>query len=58
MTSTVEFRGVVHQNLYLVAGAREVHAVITVDAHADPGALVHTSAPGAAEVLILGCSAR
>jgi hypothetical protein len=57
MTSTVGFRGAVYQNLYLASGAREVHAVITVDAHADPSALADTPAPGAAEVLILGCSA-
>jgi hypothetical protein len=57
MTSTVGFRGAVYQNLYLASGAREVHAVITVDAHADPSAPADTPAPGAAEVLILDCSA-
>ena len=57
MTRTVRFRGAVHQNLYLASGAREVHAVITVDAHVDPNAPADTPAPGAAEVLILDCSA-
>ena len=52
MTSTLEFRGVVHQNLHLAPGVREVHAVITVDAQGSRAALV----PGAAEVLILDCS--
>lgn len=52
MTSTLDFRGAVHQNLYLAPGVREVHAVITIAARGDPAALV----PGAAEVLILDCS--
>ncbi len=52
MTSTLEFRGVVHQNLHLAPGVREVHAVITLDAQVTPVALV----PGAAEVLIVDCS--
>jgi von Willebrand factor type A domain len=56
VNSTLEFHGAVHQNLYLAAGAREVHAVITVDAHPDPGGSANASAPGAAEVLILDCS--
>jgi hypothetical protein len=34
-SSTCDFTGVVHQNLYLGAGAREVHAVITADARRD-----------------------
>ena len=52
-----DVRGAVHQNMYLARGTREVHAVITVDAHADPSAPADTPAPGAAEVLILDCSA-
>jgi hypothetical protein len=56
VTSTPEFCGAVHQNLYLARGAREVHAVITVDARQDPGATPNAPAPGAAEVLILDSS--
>jgi hypothetical protein len=54
VTRTPEFRGAVHQNLYLAEGSREVHAVITVDAQRD--AIEHAPPP-AAEVLILDCSA-
>ncbi len=53
---TPRFRGTVHQNLYLADGAREVHAVITVDADGG-GAAVSTPLPQAAEVLILDSSA-
>jgi VWA domain-containing protein len=56
--STPEFRGAVHQNMYLADGGREVHAVITVDADgglAQANTVVAT-APEAAEVLILDCS--
>lgn len=56
MTSPLEFGGAVHQNLYLARGAREVHAVLTVDAKADPAVTANGSAPEAAEVLILDCS--
>jgi hypothetical protein len=58
VTSTPEFRGAVHQNLYLAQGGQEVHAVITVDAAADPGnrSAPDSSGPAAAEVLILDCS--
>jgi von Willebrand factor type A domain len=56
MTSTLEFRGAVHQNLYLAEGARDVHAVITVDACGDLGATSSAPPPDAAEVLILDCS--
>jgi hypothetical protein len=49
-----EARGAVHQNLFLARGAREVHAVITVDTEAGP--VGSASAPEAAEVLILDCS--
>lgn len=52
MTSTLEFRGVVHQKLHLAPGVREVHAVLTVDAQVTPTDLE----PGAAEVLIVDCS--
>lgn len=51
-----EFRGAVHQNLNLARGAREVHAVITVDATAGPVTPAGAAAPEAAEVLILDCS--
>lgn len=47
MTSTPEFLGAVCQNLYLAAGAREVYAVITVDARANQGATVTAPALGA-----------
>ncbi|MGH3797449.1 MAG: VWA domain-containing protein [Pseudonocardiaceae bacterium] len=61
MTSTPEFRGTVHQNLYLAEDAREVHAVITVDAVSQDSAgqdSARAEGPGpeAAEVLILDCS--
>ncbi len=56
MTSTPELSGAVHQNLYLAAGDREVHAVITVDAEGDGAATVDAPSPEAAEVLILDCS--
>ena len=56
MTSTPKFRGAVHQNLYLAQGAREVHAVITVDTQQSPGVKENAPLPGAAEVLILDCS--
>ncbi|MDQ2882196.1 MAG: VWA domain-containing protein [Actinomycetota bacterium] len=56
MTGTPEFRGAVHQNLYLAHGAREVHAVITVDTRQDLGMKANAPAVGAAEVLILDCS--
>jgi len=58
VTSTPEFRGAVHQNLYLAEGCQEVHAVITVDAETDPGndSAPNSSGPAAAEVLILDCS--
>lgn len=58
MTSTPEFRGAVHQNLYLVEGGHEVHAVITVDSRAATGngSAPNSSGPEAAEVLILDCS--
>lgn len=58
MTSTPEFRGAVHQNLYLAEGGQEVHAVITVDTEADAGnhSAPKGSGPAAAEVLILDCS--
>jgi hypothetical protein len=46
----------VHQNLYLTAGAREVHAVITVDAQREPGVTMDAPGPGAAEIVILDCS--
>ncbi len=58
----IEFRGGVHQNLYLVEDDREVHAVITVDAVEDAGAPANGGAgssgvaPEAAEVLVLDCS--
>jgi hypothetical protein len=54
--STPEFRGAMHQNLYLAAGAREVHAVITVDAQREPGVTADAPGPGAAEIVILDCS--
>ncbi len=54
MISTPGFRGAVHQNLYLARGAREVHAVITVDTQQDQDTKAPT--PGAAELLILDCS--
>lgn len=62
MTRTPQFRGAVHQNLYLVEGAREVHAVITVNADGDgdgdgAGAAANSLSPEAAEVLILDSSA-
>jgi hypothetical protein len=50
----LEFGGAVHQNLYLAEGAREVHAVVTVDAGS--GVTANGSAPEAAEVLVLDCS--
>jgi von Willebrand factor type A domain len=56
MTGIPEFRGAVHQNLYLVEGGREVHAVITVDAHGNLPATEPAPSPAAAEVLILDCS--
>ena len=56
MTSTIKFHGAVHQNLYLVEGGREVHAVITVDAEGDLAATANTPPPEAAEVIILDCS--
>lgn len=58
MTNTPEFRGAVHQNLYLTEGGQEVHAVITVDADADAenGSAPDSSGPAAAEILILDCS--
>src|SRR5579884_3105336 len=51
-SSTDDFTGAVHQNPYLAAGTREVHAVITVDARGNP----ETAAPTAAEVIIVDCS--
>ena len=57
MTRTPEFRGAVHQNLYLTEGGREVHAVITVDAEGNAGAAANAPPPQAAEVLILDFSA-
>ncbi|HEX2297029.1 MAG TPA: vWA domain-containing protein, partial [Pseudonocardiaceae bacterium] len=45
-----------HQNLHLAEGAREVHAVITVDAEAEHDRAPESSGPAAAEVLILDCS--
>lgn len=54
MTRAPEFRGAVHQNLYLREGGREVQAVITVDAGAAVAA--EDAPPRAAEVLILDCS--
>ncbi|MDQ3988268.1 MAG: VWA domain-containing protein [Actinomycetota bacterium] len=58
MTSTPEFRGAVHQNLYLAEGGQEVHAVITVDTETGrgEGSAPDSSGPAAAEVLILDCS--
>ena len=58
MTSAPEFRGTVHQNLYLAEGGQEVHAVITVDTEAGlgDGSAPTSSGPAAAEVLILDCS--
>lgn len=54
MTSgTLEFTGAVHQNLYLAAGAREVHAVVTVDTRGDPWA---ASTADVVEVIIVDCS--
>lgn len=53
MTSTIEFHGAVHQNLYLAEGGREVHAVITVDAKEDLAATANAPPPEAAEVIIL-----
>ncbi len=59
MTRTPMFRGAVHQNLYLTEGAREVHAVITVDAEGNGvvRAAANDPPPQAAEVLILDFSA-
>lgn len=59
MTRTPEFRGAVHQSVYLAEDAREVHAVITVDASGDgdAGAAANAPSPQAAEVLILDFSA-
>ena len=56
MTSTIKFHGAVHQNLYLVEGGRQVHAVITVDAEGDLAATANAPPPEAAEVIILDCS--
>ena len=56
VNSTLEFRGAVHQNLYLDEGGREVHAVITVDAEGDLAVTANAPSPEAAEVLILDCS--
>lgn len=56
MTSTPEFHGAVHQNLYLARGAREVHAVLTVDAQQGPDVQPVAPVSGAAEVLVLDCS--
>ncbi|MGH3899311.1 MAG: vWA domain-containing protein [Pseudonocardiaceae bacterium] len=63
MIPTPQFRGAVHQNLYLAEGACEVHAVITVDTEGDGAAragaraAANTWSPQAAEVLILDFSA-
>jgi von Willebrand factor type A domain len=59
MIRTPTFRGAVHQNLYLAEGAREVHAVITVDAEGNgaAGAGVNVPLAQAAEVIILDFSA-
>lgn len=55
MTSPLQVRGSVHQNLHLLAGEREVHAVITVDSRgADSTENLHP--PAAAEVLIIDTS--
>src|SRR5262245_14576248 len=59
MTRTPAFRGAVHQNLYLAEGAREVHAVITVDAKGNGAARAgaNVAFASAAEVFILDFSA-
>jgi von Willebrand factor type A domain len=56
VSSTIAFRGAVHQNLYLAEGCREVHAVITVDAEGELVAVTNTPSPEAAEVIIVDCS--
>jgi hypothetical protein len=56
VNSTPQFRGAVHQNLYLAENGREVHAVLTVDTEGGAGAAVNGQGPEAAEVLILDCS--